>query len=739
MARRRALSQSDLAGLARQAIDRIRAAADPAAEAERVLAEAAGPRVRAAILALASGAADRVLGPVVSAALHGSDPELSRSAAELLVGIGDPAMALKILEDCFRSSDPAVRGRAVEAIEALSAPEAVGFLPAALTDESDLVRRAATSTLSLIIGTSRHPLRAALLERLTRPDSPLNRAVVGNDDNQVRRQAAQSLAYVKSDAVVPVLAQMAGDEDDEVRQEVVLCLAAIGSGPTIELTGRMIDDPSYRVASSALDMLAGPSEIAVLADDTAFAENVAADMLSQAEHGTGHEKTLLATTSSNLATAVQLELVKQAESIAHRAGVAVLMDVVYNHIGPEGNYLGKFGHYFTDRYHTPWGDAINFDDADCGPVRQLVVDNAVMWIRDFHIDGLRLDAVDAIFDFSAHHILAELQAAVQAEAARGGRTVHVIAESDLNDMRLIDPVERGGYALDGCWADDFHHAVHTLLTGEREGYYSDFGEPAHLAKAYNDVFIYDGVYSRFRRRRHGNAVGDADRSQFVVCIHNHDQIGNRAQGDRMAATLPPEARRLAAGLLLLSPCLPLLFMGEEYGEERPFPFFCSFGDPGLIEAVRKGRRAEFAALAFEWGTEIPDPQDPATFESARLSWSWPEGSSRASLRRLYQDLLTARRTWPPLGERQRTEASVVPVEGGASAVLVIRRGGEGGLLAVANLTAEIQPLPAIDLGPRALLLSSESKWYGGSREGERRIGRLHPYELVLFGEDGWRS
>ncbi|NLY00998.1 MAG: malto-oligosyltrehalose trehalohydrolase [Rhodopirellula sp.] len=424
---------------------------------------------------------------------------------------------------------------------------------------------------------------------------------------------------------------------------------------------------------------------------------------------------------------------------AHRAGVAVLMDVVYNHIGPEGNYLGKFGHYFTDRYHTPWGDAINFDDADCGPVRQLVVDNAVMWIRDFHIDGLRLDAVDAIFDFSAHHILAELQAAVQAEAARGGRTVHVIAESDLNDMRLIDPVERGGYALDGCWADDFHHAVHTLLTGEREGYYSDFGEPAHLAKAYNDVFIYDGVYSRFRRRRHGNAVGDADRSQFVVCIHNHDQIGNRAQGDRMAATLPPEARRLAAGLLLLSPCLPLLFMGEEYGEERPFPFFCSFGDPGLIEAVRKGRRAEFAALAFEWGTEIPDPQDPATFESARLSWSWPEGSSRASLRRLYQDLLTARRTWPPLGERQRTEASVVPVEGGASAVLVIRRGGEGGLLAVANLTAEIQPLPAIDLGPRALLLSSESKWYGGSREGERRIGRLHPYELVLFGEDGWRS
>ncbi len=425
---------------------------------------------------------------------------------------------------------------------------------------------------------------------------------------------------------------------------------------------------------------------------------------------------------------------------AHRAGMAVLLDVVYNHIGPEGNYLGKFGRYFADRYHTPWGDAVNLDDAYSGPVRQLVVDNAVMWVRDFHIDGLRLDAVHAIFDFSARHILAELQDAVQAEARRSGRRIHVIAESDLNDMRLIRPAERGGYALDGCWADDFHHCVHALLTGERDGYYSDFGQPAHLAKAYNDVFVYDGCYSEFRHRQHGNRVGDADRSQFVFCIHNHDQVGNRARGDRMATELPPEAGRLATGLLLLSPCVPLLFMGEEYGEERPFPFFCSFGDPDLVEAVRKGRRAEFAALAFEWGVEIPDPQDPATFESAKLTWDWPEGSVQAAIRRLHKDLLAARRNWPPLRERQLSEACLVDRRGGETpSLLILRRGGDAGLLAVANLTAETQPLPDIDMAGQALLLTSDSKRYGGSRESDEPLEQLQPYELVLFGKTGWQS
>ncbi|MCG2682742.1 MAG: malto-oligosyltrehalose trehalohydrolase [Planctomycetales bacterium] len=340
---------------------------------------------------------------------------------------------------------------------------------------------------------------------------------------------------------------------------------------------------------------------------------------------------------------------------AHQAGLAVLLDVVYNHFGSEGNYLGLFGPYETDRYRTPWGKAVNFDGPESDPVRRFVIDNALFWVRDFHADGLRLDAVHAIHDFSARHILAELQSEVQAEAARAGRVVHVIAESDLNDVRLVVPPERGGHGLDAAWSDDFHHCVHALLTGERDGYYRDFGRPEQLAKAYNDVYVYDGCYSPFRQRRHGNRVGEADRTRFVVSVGNHDQVGNRALGERLTALLPPEARRLACGLLLVSPCVPLLWMGEEYGETRPFPFFSSFGDPQLVEAVRRGRREEFAALEFRWGTEIPDPQSPETFLAAKLQWDWssPEPSAR---RRLHADLLAARRCWPALRDRRHTVA-----------------------------------------------------------------------------------
>ena len=211
---------------------------------------------------------------------------------------------------------------------------------------------------------------------------------------------------------------------------------------------------------------------------------------------------------------------------AHQIGLAVILDVVYNHLGPEGNYLGNFGPYFTDRYHTPWGTAVNYDGPDSDAVRQFVVDNACAWVRDFHADGLRLDAVQTIYDFGPRHILAEIQAAVQREAARAGRPVHVIAESNQNDVRLVRSRDRGGYGLDGVWSDDFHHGIHALLTGERDGYYLDFGEPAQVAKALNDVFVYDGCYSPFRRRRHGSRVGAIDRTRFVVCIQNHDQVGD---------------------------------------------------------------------------------------------------------------------------------------------------------------------------------------------------------------------
>ena len=240
---------------------------------------------------------------------------------------------------------------------------------------------------------------------------------------------------------------------------------------------------------------------------------------------------------------------QQLVDAAHRAGLAVFLDVVYNHLGPEGNYFGKFGPYFTDRYQTPWGQAINYDGPDSDPVRQFVVDNACQWVRDFHIDGLRLDAVHAIFDLGARHILADIQAAVQAEADLAGRRVHVIAESNQNDVRLVSPVERGGYGLDGVWNDDFHHSVHALLTGERDGYYEDFGQPADLAKAVNDVFVYDGCYSPFRRRRHGSRVGDLDRTRFVVCVQNHDQVGNRAQGDRLSVLVPPAAAAIGVRIV----------------------------------------------------------------------------------------------------------------------------------------------------------------------------------------------
>jgi maltooligosyltrehalose trehalohydrolase len=422
---------------------------------------------------------------------------------------------------------------------------------------------------------------------------------------------------------------------------------------------------------------------------------------------------------------------------AHRNGLAVILDVVYNHFGPEGNYSGKFGPYLTDRYHTPWGMAVNYDGPDSDPVRQFVIDNACAWVRDFHVDGLRLDAVQTIYDFSPLHILAEIQAALQQEAVHQHRLVHVIAETNQNDVRLVRSCGLGGYGLDGEWSDDFHHSVHALLTGERAGYYADFGTPGQVAKALNDVFVYDGCYSPFHRRRHGTRVGASDRTRFVVCIQNHDQVGNRALGDRLDGLISPASRRLACGLLLLSPCVPLLFMGEEYGETRPFPFFCSFEDPGLVAAVRRGRREEFAALEFHWGADVPDPQDEKTFAAARLTWTWPEGSPHSQLRQLYQDLLAARRQWPALRDRRHTVARLLNVsdpdgQTDQPALLLLQRGGDGGLLAVANLSIQSEPVADVDLRGRKLLLSTEDSRYGGSRAQCHPCDQILPHELLIF-------
>lgn len=428
----------------------------------------------------------------------------------------------------------------------------------------------------------------------------------------------------------------------------------------------------------------------------------------------------------------------------HRTGLAVILDVVYNHLGPEGNYLAEFGPYFTDRYRTPWGAALNFDDRGCDAVRAFVLDNVRQWIRDYRVDGLRIDAVHAIYDRSPRHILREIKEVADDESRRLGRPVHVIAESNLNDVRLLDPPERGGCGLDAQWSDDFHHAVHALLTGERVVYYADFGRPEHLVKALNQTFVYDGCYSQYRGRRHGAPVGEHHSDRFVISIQNHDQVGNRPRGDRLGTLVEASQRRLAAGLLLLAPHVPLIFMGEEYGETRPFPFFCSFLDPQIAEAARRGRRAEFASFA--WTDDVPDPQAEATFESAKLRWSWPEGSWHAGLRRLYYDLLAVRRYWLPLHENEQHSASLVESCSDAHAVLRLSRScrAEAGatgraskleLVAFFNLTAQHQPVPDGEHTDLKLLLRSESDCFGGSRAPNDSLAALLPYEFWLFGPD----
>jgi maltooligosyltrehalose trehalohydrolase len=321
---------------------------------------------------------------------------------------------------------------------------------------------------------------------------------------------------------------------------------------------------------------------------------------------------------------------------AHEAGLAVILDVVYNHLGASGvQAIEAFGPYFTEKYETPWGRAMNYDDADCDPVREWVCQSAVGWVRDFGIDGLRLDAIHAIFDQSVEYIVAAVARRVH-EARQGAL---VIAESGLNDPRVMHPRERGGYACDAEWADDFHHALRVLLTGYREGYYEEFGRVAQLAKAFHRPHVHDGGYSSFRRKRFGAPADDVPTECFVVFDQDHDQVGNRAYGDR----LPAAARPLAAFCTLLSPFVPMLFMGEEYGEDAPFQFFSDHIDEEIATATREGRRREFAAFK-QFGQEIPDPQAASTFEASKLT-----RSGDPALAQLYRELIAARRELPPGG------------------------------------------------------------------------------------------
>jgi maltooligosyltrehalose trehalohydrolase len=414
----------------------------------------------------------------------------------------------------------------------------------------------------------------------------------------------------------------------------------------------------------------------------------------------------------------------------HRRGLAAILDVVYNHLGPEGNYLWDFGPYFTDRYRTPWGQALNFDGPGSDEVRRFFLENALGWLEEHHLDGLRLDAVHGIADRSAVPFLEELAIETRALEARLGRQLHLIPESDLNDARLIRPRAEGGHGLDAQWSDDLHHALHALLTPERDGYYQDFGELAQLAKALREGYVYTGERSRYRGRRHGNSAAGRAPSQFVVFAQNHDQVGNRIEGERLSTLVPFEAQQLAACTVLLSPFLPLLFMGEEYGETAPFLYFVSHGDPELCEAVRRGRREE--AARFGWRGELPDPAAEASFLRSKLDPGLAVEEPHRRLLALHRELLRLRRSRPALGTgREPAETVVLEAE---RVLILLRRGERDQALVIsrfADRAARVRlPLPAGSW--RRLLDTSDPEWCPrGTADAARAPERVSGGELEL--------
>jgi maltooligosyltrehalose trehalohydrolase len=373
---------------------------------------------------------------------------------------------------------------------------------------------------------------------------------------------------------------------------------------------------------------------------------------------------------------------------AHQRGLAVLLDVVYNHFGPVGNYTGKFGPYLTDAHKTPWGSAVNLEEAGSHQVRRFFGDNALMWMRDFHIDGLRIDAVHAFVDRSAIHILEQLSVETETLAAMVAHQKVLIVESDLNDPQLIMPRPCSGLGMDAQWNDDFHHALFTVLVKEDlGGYYRDFNSLAYLAKSLKETFVYDGMYSQHRNRHHGRPVGNQSQHRFVGFIQNHDQVGNRAIGDRVAQIVGPDRARIAAALVLLAPFVPMLFQGEEWAASTPFQYFADHDDPELARLVSEGRKREFAAFGWD-PANIPDPEKRDTFERSKLNWKEMSGSDHAEMLAWYRDLIRLRRSAPSLnnGEPGNTSASFNEEQ----KWLCMRRGS---IIVACNFSEENQSVP----------------------------------------------
>jgi len=405
------------------------------------------------------------------------------------------------------------------------------------------------------------------------------------------------------------------------------------------------------------------------------------------------------------------EGLKKLVAACHDKDVSVILDVVYNHLGHEGNYLWDYGPYFTEKYKTPWGSGINFDGAYSNEVRNYFIENALYWFGEYHIDGLRLDAVHGIYDMSARPFLKQLAECVEVFSQKQKRNFLLIAESDLNDSKVITPRSQGGYGHDGQWCDDFHHALHTVLTGENCGYYKDFGDLTHLEKSFQEGYVYSGQYSAFRKRDHGNSSLERSAEQFVVFSQNHDQVGNRMNGQRLSSLVSYEALKLAAGTVLLSPYIPLLFMGQEYAENNPFMYFVSYGDKAMIDGVRKGRIEEFKE--FHTGEAIHDPQNEEIFLRSKLDWDKRSHSHHAVMLEFYKTLINLRKTVPALSHLDKKSCEIVSGNG-ANSIIMRRWHEKSEVLTFFNYEdKEVRfSLPDKESIYTKLCDSSDKKWNG---------------------------
>jgi len=423
----------------------------------------------------------------------------------------------------------------------------------------------------------------------------------------------------------------------------------------------------------------------------------------------------------------------------HLKGLAVILDVVYNHFGPEGNFFADFGPYFTEKYQTPWGQALNFDDANCDGVRNFFIENALMWFRDFHIDALRMDAVHAIRDFGAVHILSEIKTYVNQLTKAIGKKHELIVELDLNDNRYINPQDKGGFGMDGQWIDEFHHALRVSAGQERHGYYADFNGVDDLAKSYNDAYVYDGQYSTHREKHFGTPAHGNLGKQFVVFSQNHDQVGNRMLGERTSVLVSFEMLKLMAGAVFCSPFLPLIFMGEEWAETNPFQFFVSHSDKDLVEAVRKGRKAEFKDFHNE--SDTPDPQSEETFYQSKLDWNKLNVDQHKTMLNYYRKLIALRKSNPVLANlnRNNTNAEAFSMQ---KCVLLKRWNDHQKIVCVMNFSNVEQEIH-IDkdfknLSP--LLDSSATEWagpnlYSNSISPEGKISISAESILIFYSQD----